>query len=152
MRKQGHTHKLGHCITMTTSKNEEPVRDWLLTGQLRMAGQREDVYCVCVYCRRLKKVCIKKERKKKHMQIQFLALIFSYDNKSSTTKGINSIVNQFYCSPTLCPGSTWACCLSASVWLCVWEERGCGEEKQKSVCVCMRICIVDRLRDRGQAR
>lgn len=26
MRKQGHTHKFGHCITMTTGQSKEPVR------------------------------------------------------------------------------------------------------------------------------
>lgn len=55
-----------------------------------------------------------RKKETKYMQIQFL-LIFSYDSKSSTTKGISSIVNQFTALQVY-PGSAWACCPSMHVY------------------------------------
>lgn len=54
------------------------------------------------------------------MQIQFLAQIFSYDNKSSTSKKkkINSIVNQFPAPTSVSWISLCTVCVS------VWERRG----------------------------
>lgn len=71
MRKQGHTHKFGHCITMTTGQSKEPVRKVTCKrppedGSTRCVCVCLLQMCVCmhVYGRRLQKDFIKKERKK----------------------------------------------------------------------------------------
>ena len=88
------------------------------------------------------------------MQIEFLPLIFRYDNKSSYNEGIISIV---YLLLTLDqPDCT--CCLSM-LRVSVWKREEDEEEKEKKkkkkkkrrracVFVCVHVRRVDRLQDR----
>lgn len=152
MRKQGHTHKFGHCITMTTGQSKEPVRK----VTCKTACGWLDKVCVCllqmyvcmhVYGRRLQKDCIKKERKK-NMQIQFL-LIFSYDSKSSTTKESTlSLINLLLSTSVLDQPEP-----AVLLCMCMREKRKNRESTSLfvSLNVSMSIRSVDRLQDKVQA-
>lgn len=140
MRKQGHTHKFGHCITMTTGQSKEPVRKVTCKRPPEDGSTR----CVCVYCKCVcacmcmaegfKRISLRKKEKKKHANP--VPSHFQLWQQIKYNKGINSIFNQFT-ALQVCPGSAWACCPSMHVY------EGEGEKQRKCEFVCFVKCLYE---------
>ena len=154
MRKQGHTHKPGHCITNDNQLEWRASSKLTLDDRLRM--DRQGVFvcckgyaCVCMKMEEGLERCAlreKKQTKKTTHANPVPCSNFQLRQQIKYNKGINSIVNQFPAPSSV----SWI-----SLSLLSFYDRG-EKKKKKRVCLCvmcvfvwMHIRIADKLQDEG---